>query len=163
MHKFLRFKEKLSLCFGDVILMESFMKEDRRSRVVDTYKKYASGNLEESDKLLSRGTYINGDGTFVDSGGAFVRSAKDLKIPENIDLESWIEKSGIFFMDPEKFSLVMEEIEKFPFARCGTVSPHTSFPIPDTTNRKIIFLVAMRLVTIKGYSGFVSGTFHSVS
>lgn len=163
MHKFLRFKEKLSLCFGDVLMMESFMKEDRRSRVVDTYKKYASGNLEESDKLLSRGAYINGDGTFVDSGGAFVRSAKDLKIPEIVDLELWNEESGIFRMDSGTFSLVIEEIERFPFARCGTVSPHTSFPIPDTTNRKVIFLVAMRLVTIKGYSGFVVGSFHSVS
>lgn len=163
MHKFLRFKEKVSLCFGDVLLMESFMKEDRRSRVFDIYKKYASGNLEESDKLLSRGAYLNGDGTFVDSSGAFVRSAKDLKIPENIDLELWIEKSGIFFMDSEKFSLVMEEIEKFPFARCGTVSPHTSFPIPTMMNEKVIFLEAMRLKTIKGYSGFVAGSFHSVS
>ncbi|AEA06976.1 hypothetical protein LAU_0125 [Lausannevirus] len=156
MHKFLRFEEKLSFCFGEVSLMQEFMEKERRDKVFETYKRYATENIKECDRLVPRQN-------FVDGNGAFVRSAKSLKIPENIDLEPWIDMSVVFCMDSKTFSLVMEEIAKFPFARCGTVSPHTSFPLPIVVNGRVMFFKAIRLMTIKGYSGFDAGTIHGVS
>ena len=165
--KFLGHKEKLALSFPDECEMRKYVTEERKRRVWIAYVCYSTGNFNitpDIDVIKRVRQYFDEHGKQTPLEG--------LSIPEQLgisDFEPWFEKTGVLSLDEKTFSRVLEKIAKFTFVRCGTISPHTSFPIPEIENGKIKFLMAMRLVTINGVigqngtSGFLRGTTHNVS
>ncbi|AMQ10604.1 hypothetical protein [Brazilian marseillevirus] len=162
--KFLRYEDGLSLTFGNIPKMQKQMEATRKEIVWETYKKYVCEDFEKhrvEHERVKRIGYI-----FLDENGQNVSPLK-LKFPDHFsrsNLDPWIEMSGVLLMDSQVFSEVIEKLEQFSYLRCGTISPHTSFPLPVIEGEKIKFLSALRLNhTRVSRSLYMAGTTHTVS